>query len=115
VLAEAVQEEVEENLLLIAQDRPAVQSEQLLQDYRRLIKLTKPEIVRYPDAELIRVNRRLIRHEADVPILLSAMAGRPDWFLTHNLKHFTQAVAQRTGLRIATPIEFFRAMSTLLT
>jgi len=40
-----------------------------------------------------------------------SMASRPDWFLTHNTKHFTPAVARRTGLRIATPAEFFRALS----
>jgi len=36
-----------------------------------------------------------------------------DWLLTHNTKHFTNAVAQRTSLRIAMPAEFFRALSAL--
>jgi predicted nucleic acid-binding protein len=62
---------------------------------------------------LVRSSRHLIRHEADVPVLLSAMASKPDWLLTHNTKHFTKAVAQRTSLRIATPAEFFRALSAL--
>lgn len=114
VFAEAVREEVEENLLLIAKDRPAVQSEQLFQDYQGLIKLSKPEIIPLPSTNLVYSNRHLIRHLADVPILLSAMASKPDWFLTHNQKHFTPAVAQRTGLRIATPVEFFRTLSSLL-
>ena len=35
------------------------------------------------------------------------MAGKPDRLLTHNTKHFTNAVAQRTSGRIATPAEFF--------
>jgi hypothetical protein len=34
--------------------------------------------------------------------------------LTHNTKHFTQGVAKRTGLRIATPAEFFRTLAALL-
>jgi hypothetical protein len=55
----------------------------------------------------------LIRHDADVPVLLSAMASKPDWLLTHKTKHFTKVVAQRTALRIATPAEFFRALSPL--
>ena len=50
---------------------------------------------------------------ADVPVLLSAIASKPDWLLTHNAKHFTKAVAQRTSLRIATPAGFFRALSAL--
>jgi hypothetical protein len=54
----------------------------------------------------------MIRHAADVPVL-SAIAGEPDWLLTHIAKHFTNTVAQRTSLRIATPAEFFRAPSAL--
>jgi len=56
----------------------------------------------------------MIRHGADFPVLLSALAGRPDWLLTHNTRHFTGAVARRTGLRIGTPADFFRALSSSL-
>jgi predicted nucleic acid-binding protein len=114
VLAEAVRDEVEENLLLHAERLPSLDADQLFEDYRRLIKLTHPEIVPYPDKTLVLSSRHLIRHAADVPILLSAMASKPDWLLTHNAKHFTKAVAQRASLRIATPAEFFRTLSTLL-
>jgi predicted nucleic acid-binding protein len=113
VLAEVVRDEVEENLLLHAQRLPALDTDQLIEDYRRLIKLTNPEFVPYPDEDLVRSSRHLIRHAADVPVVLSAMASKPDWLLTHNTKHFTKAVAERTALRIATPAEFFRALSTL--
>jgi len=88
--------------------------DELIESYRRLIQLTKPEIISFPEVELDRANRTLIRHETDVPGLLSAMAAKPDWLLTHNVKHFTPAVAQRTGLRIAAPAEFFRELSGLL-
>lgn len=115
VLAKAVRDEVKDNLLFLAQERSSLQGDQLIADYHHLIKLTNPEIVPYPEPHLVRSSRHLIRHEADVPILLSAIACKPDWFLTHNLKHFTPAVAQRTGLRIATPIDFFRTLSLLLT
>lgn len=114
VLAVAVREEVEENLLLHAERLPSVDADQLIEDYRRLIKLASPEFIPYPDKDLVRSSRHLIRHAADVPVLLSAMASKPDWLLTHNTKHFTKAVAQRASLRIATPAEFFRALSTLL-
>jgi predicted nucleic acid-binding protein len=113
VLAEVVREEVEENLLLHAERLPSLDADHLIDDYRRLIKLTKPELVPYPDADLVRSSRQLIHHAADVPVLLSAMASKPDWLLTHNTKHFTKAVARRAGLRIATPLEFFRALSAL--
>jgi predicted nucleic acid-binding protein len=114
VLAEAVREEVEENLLLSAGRLCSEEAEELIENYRRLIELTKPESVPYPGADIVRANRHMIRHQSDVPVLLSAMAARPDWVLSHNKKHFTQAVAQRTGLRIATPMEFFQTLSSLL-
>lgn len=113
VLAEVVLDEVEENLLLHVQRLPALDADQLIEDYRRLIKLTNPEFVPYPDEDLVRSSRHLIRHTADFPVVLSAMASKPDWLLTHNTKRFTKAVAERTALRIATPAEFFRALSTL--
>lgn len=113
VLADVVRDEVAENLLLHAERLSVRDADQLIEDYRRLIKLTNPELVPHPDTDQVRANRNLIRHEADVPVLLSAMASEPDWLLTHNTKHFTKAVAQRTSLRIATPAEFFRTLSAL--
>lgn len=113
VLADVVRDEVEENLLLHAQRLPALYADQLIEDYRVLLKLTNPEVVAYPDKDMVRSSRHLIRHAADVPVLLSAITSKPDWLLTHNTKHFTKAVAERTSLRIATPADFFRALSSL--
>jgi predicted nucleic acid-binding protein len=113
VLAEVVRDEVEENLLLHAERLPSLDAGRLIEDYRRLIKLTNPELIPYPERHLVSLSRHLIRHEADVPVLLSAMASKPDWLLTHNMKHFTKAVAQPTSLRIATPAQFFRTLSAV--
>ena len=114
LLAEVVRDEVEESLLLHAERLRILEADKLIAYYRRLILLTHPEMIPYPDVAVVRSSRHLIRHEADVPVLLSAMASKPDWFLTHNTKHFTHAVAKRTGLRIATPADFFRTLSSLL-
>lgn len=111
VLAEAVKEEVEENILLHAARLGEKEAFAMLDDYTGLIRLTAPEIVPYPAEEEVLASRRLIAHEADVPVLLSAMYAQPDWLLTHNTKHFTQQVAKRAGLRIATPAEFFLVLS----
>lgn len=113
ILSEVVRAEVEDNLLFYAGQLPSLDGERLINDYNQLIRLSHPEIVPYPDAGLVRSSRHLIRHAADVPVLLSAMASQPDWLLTKNTKHFTKAVAVRTSLRIATPAEFFRVLSTL--
>ena len=114
VLAEAVRDEIEENLLIHARRLPAPEADKLIENYRRLIDLASPEIVQYPDSATVRNARNMIRHEADVPVLLSAIAARPDWLLSHNVKHFTAAAGHRTGLRIATPSQFFRTLSALL-
>jgi predicted nucleic acid-binding protein len=114
VLAEVVRDEVEENLLLHAERLPPLEADKLIEQYRRLVKLTNPEMVPYPADALVESSRHLIRHAADVPVLLSAMASKPDWLLTHNTKHFTRGVAKRTGLRIATAAGFFRTLSALL-
>ena len=113
VLAEAVRDEVEENLLVHAGGLPSEQADLMIEDYRRLIQLTKPEMVPYPEREAVVANRRLILHASDVPVLLSAMEAKPDWLLTHNTRHFTQAVAVRWGVRIATPVEFFETLAAL--
>ncbi len=111
VLAEAVRDEVEENLLIRLIGFETAEANRVLGDYARLIALMKPEIVPYSAPEEVKAARHLIRHGTDVPVLVSAIASRPDWFLTHNTKHFTPAVARRTGLRFATPVGFFRALS----
>lgn len=111
VLAAAVREEVEENLLVHVNRLDERAARRLLTDYDRLLELLKPEPVPFPAEAEIRASRHLIRHEADVPVLVSALVARPDWLLTHNVKHFSPAVARRTGLRIATPVEFFRALA----
>ena len=113
VLADVVRYEVEENLLHHASLLSIPAGEHILEDYHRLVELAGPESVPQPDLQLVRGNRHLIRHEADVPVLLSAMASKPDWLLTNNTKHFTPEVAKRCGLRIATPADFFRTLTTL--
>src|SRR5262249_38616990 len=81
VLPEVAREELEDTPPLHAQPLPALDADRLIEDYRRLIKLTNPEFVRYPDEDLVRSSRHLIRHAADVPVVLSAIASKPDWLL----------------------------------
>jgi hypothetical protein len=80
----------------------------LLEPYKKFIELCASDLVAKPAAEKIRSHLHLIRHLSDLPVLLSALSAQPDWLLTNNTKHFTPAVAKETGLRIATPVDFFR-------
>ena len=111
VLAEVVRQEVEDNLLYHATALPSQEAEQVLADYTTLLTLARPERIPLPDLQDVIRARPLIRHAADVPVLLSAMQSQPDWLLTHNTAHFTPAVATRTGLRIATPRRFFQTLA----
>ena len=111
VLAEAVRDEVETNLLLHVSNFSQTESDALLDDYQNLLRLTDPQIIPYPSEGAVLTSRHIIAHAADVPVLLSAIEARPDWLLTHNTKHFTPDVARNTGLRSATKIEFFRHMA----
>ena len=45
----------------------------------KLLKLARPEIIPLPLAREVARSRHLIRHAADVPVLLSAMQAQPDW------------------------------------
>lgn len=110
VLAQYVREEVEENLLSRAAELSLPHADLVIEDYAKLLRLARPEIVPLAPTAQVARSRHLIRHAADVPVLLSAVHAQPDWLLTHNTKHFTPAVAKRADLRIATPLEFFRAL-----
>ena len=111
VLADAVKDEVEENLLLHAAGLNEKDAQQILDDYTNLLRLANPETVRYPPKADVLASIHLIRHQSDVPVLLSAMKAHPDWLLTHNKKHFTNEVAERTKLQIGSPADFFRLLA----
>jgi len=96
VLAEAVREEVEENLLIRLSGVESKEANRVLGDYARLIALVKPEMVPYPGQAEVKAAGHLIRHAAGVPVLLSATASGPDWFLTHNTKHFTPSALPKS-------------------
>jgi predicted nucleic acid-binding protein len=111
VLSEYVREEVEENLLARSAALHLDEAAQVIDDYLKLIKLARAELVPLPSRQEVAQSRRLIAHDADVPVLLSAMRAKPDWLITNNIKHFTPQVARRTGLRIETPGGFFQQLS----
>jgi hypothetical protein len=105
VLAKYVQGEVEENLLqLLASD--ARLGSEIINVYATLLGLLDPEYVSLPSAQEVERHRHLIRHQPDVPVLVSAIKAAPDWFLTTNIRHFTKQVALRSHLKISTPQNF---------
>jgi predicted nucleic acid-binding protein len=112
ILSEVVQHEVENNLIeKLAAGGKQEYVERTLADYSKLLALADPEIVPFPSLIEVQASRHLIRHEADVPVLLSAMASHPDWLITNNTKHFTPLVASKTGLRIVTSKQYFQSLA----
>lgn len=112
ILAEYVRGEVEHNLLeLLARD-PRLANE-AIDAFSKLLQLLKPEFVPLPTKEEVDQQRHLIRHQVDVPVLVSALKVAPDWFLTTNTRHFTKQVAARTQLKIVTPQEFMKSLKIL--
>jgi len=59
VLAEAVRDEMEGNLLIHVERLSPSDADDLIEDYRRLIKLTNPELVPYPDKRSVHSNRAI--------------------------------------------------------
>jgi predicted nucleic acid-binding protein len=105
ILAEYVRGEVEDNLLELLAPDPRLANE-TIDAYSTLMRLLKPEVIPLPSRQEIDGHRHLIRHQADVPVLVSALKAAPDWFLTTNTRHFTKQVALRTQLKIVTSQEF---------
>lgn len=110
VLAQHVITEVEGALLEVLHDEPSEEVEELLGNYFTFIKKARPVIAPLAMTEEITAAARIIRHLNDAPVLAAAINIRPDWLLSNNTEHFTQTVARRAGLRIATPYQFFRAI-----
>ena len=112
ILAKYVQGEVEENLLEMLASDARIGGE-IINVYATLLRLLDPEYIALPSRQEVERHRHLIRHQADVPVLVSALKASPDWFLTTNTRHFNKQVALRTQLRISTPQGFISDIKVL--
>jgi predicted nucleic acid-binding protein len=110
VLAEWVKIEVERNILKKSDVLTDEDIELLIEDYHGFLKLARPLKVPLPDETRVIQNRSLIRHFADVPVVLAAIEAQADWIITKNRDHFTDKVAVKIGVSIASPGEFFSKM-----
>jgi predicted nucleic acid-binding protein len=107
LLAEAEQINLYISEQVVAETERAIarKAPQALQDLRQAILASKAQILHDPERAVVQANLHLIRHAADVPILLAAMQARADYLVTLNRVHFLDdpGVAQRSGLQIGTP------------
>ena len=107
ILAEWVEIEVERNILKKIGLLPEEEVWQIIEDYQGFLKLARPVKVKLAEEERIIKNRALIRHTADVPVVSAAIDARADWLITRNREHFTDQVAEKIKITIASPAEFF--------
>jgi predicted nucleic acid-binding protein len=72
---------------------------------REMIRESNVIIHKDPSKEEVRDHLNWIDHDADVPILVSAIKAHVDFLVTLNTKHFLNdpQVTFRSGLRIGTP------------
>ena len=112
VLCVHVREEIEDALLRLAASARFSRREarQMLDDYLTFLKFAEPEMVDVAAHEPEMQQASIIRHLHDVPVLAAALKAKPAWVLSTNRKHFSPLLANRTGLRIADPLEFFQAL-----
>ncbi len=110
VLADVVHREVRRNLQYLIRRFGEEHATVLAADFERFLSLSRPIEVPPTSEQKVRESRHIISHAADVPVLLAAIDSNPDWLITKNRDHFTKSVAERTGLRIASPSEFFEIL-----
>lgn len=110
VLAEAVEREVRHDLALALAKLPSERASVVVSGFEGW--LSRVQVERYPlpsEDEILTHYAQImpaLRHENDVPVVVTAIVARPDWVLSTNTRHWNAELANRTGLRIATPQHF---------
>ncbi|MBU4226436.1 MAG: PIN domain-containing protein [Chloroflexi bacterium] len=96
---------ISEQVIIESERALAQKSPRSLPNYRELLRMAKPKIVRVPSPEEVANYQSMIAHQTDAPILAAAVKAGVDYLVTLNRKHFLEdpKVAERSGLRIGTP------------
>lgn len=81
-------------------------------DFDRLLKQLKLVVHARPSRDAVQDGIRkylpMVRHLADIPIIVAAIETNPDWLVSSNSEHFNATIARSTGLRIVTPPQLLR-------
>ena len=103
--AEQISSTISEQVVAETERAIARKVPRALPDVRQAILSSKARIIQDPSKEDVQHHLHLIRHHADVPIVMSAMNAKTDYLVTLNRKHFIDdpEVAAKSGLRIGTP------------
>lgn len=81
-------------------------------EFARLIRELKLVIHPRPSEEAVRDGIKeylpIVRHMADIPVVVAAVSASPDWLVSSNTKHFNTSLAVKTGLRVVSPSQLLR-------
>jgi predicted nucleic acid-binding protein len=116
VLAESIQSEVERAIARKTADLSLTQRVDVANGVAGWLQRVRLEHWANPSLEQIYQQLPTLlpalRHANDLPSVVTAMQARPDWVISSNEDHWNADVANHTRLRIATPVEFLRHLST---
>lgn len=96
---------VSEQVIVETERAIARKAPRSLSAYRRAVRIAINPILRDPSLEAIEKHHKIIRHQADVPIVVAAMQEGIDYLVTLNRRHFIddREVSELSGLQIGTP------------
>jgi hypothetical protein len=111
VLAEAVEREVLRAVAIKAGSTDTA-TRALVVGFAGWLARVRLERHPYPTEDELRAHAAVVmpalRHQNDLPAVVTAIKAKPDWVLSTNTAHWNQPLALRTGLRIATPGAFLK-------
>lgn len=114
ILAEAIEREVERALVRKTSSLDAATATTIAQSVSGWLDRVRIERYPMPFPDDIRTQLPTIlpvlRHVNDLPAVVTALQAKPDWVISTNTEHWNERLANRTGLRIATPQAFLRQL-----
>lgn len=86
--------------------------EQFIEDYLKYIELTNIKILPLPDQQDVVLNKDVflpvLKHLADLPIVITAIQHEIDWIISNNRDHFNDALAEKLNIKINSASEFLK-------
>lgn len=88
--------------------------EHVIEAYLNYIEAVRLKILPLPSPELVLSNKDKLlphlKHIADLPIIVSAVENEMDWVISNNREHFSDQLAKKTGIKIASAKEFLQGI-----
>lgn len=88
--------------------------EKYIDDYTKYIDSIKITYLPLPDESSVIAAKTkylpLLRHLADLPILLTAINSKMDWIISNNRDHFNNRLSKKINIKIASAKEFLEIM-----